>query len=321
MNYQSWHQDCIKLSEQGLSGRKIAKKLGMSKTQTNDVLKAYREGTLELAEPEIKKPKVLYFDLECSLMDGYFFDIWNVNIGGNRIKKHSHLLSNSWAFDDEDVQGIRLTPEEVKEGNDLMVVVDMIKAIEKADILISYNGVRFDKKVLNTRALYHGLPPIRWGKHIDLMQEFSKNFKLPSKSMENVSRYLGLEGKIDTGSRRLWERCFEYWNYEECDAALKEMLVYGKQDIVVLRNLHKRLQGWFKSPVNIGLITKEINGVNTKDNHDLLCPHCSSKDVDKIGSKAYTSVSSFNIYRCGNSVCRGLSRDNAAGTKLVNYTG
>ena len=97
------------------------------------------------------------------------------------------------------------------------------------------------------------------------------------------------------------------------------MLEYGLRDIDATRDLHKRLQGWFKSPVNIGLITKEINGVNTKDNHDLLCPHCSSKDVDKIGSKAYTSVSSFNIYRCGNSVCRGLSRDNAAGTKLVNY--
>jgi len=67
------------------------------------------------------------------------------------------------------------------------------------------------------------------------------------------------------------------------------------------------------------MMTKEINGVNTKDNHDLLCPHCSSKDIDKIGSKAYTSVSSFDIFRCGSSGCRGLSRANSAGTKLVNY--
>lgn len=319
MKYQKWHKEALDLHSRGLSGRKIANSLGMGKTQVNDVLKAYREGSLELRELEKKKPKVLYFDLENSLMQGYFFNIWNVNIGGNRISKHSHLLSNSWAFDDEEVQGIRLTPEQVKSSDDLLVVVDMIKAIEQADILISYNGISFDKRVLNTRALHHGLPPIRWGKHYDVMREIKKNFRFPSNSMDNVSNYLGIEGKNTSNHRRLWERCFEYWNYEECEEALKQMLVYGKQDITVLRNLHKRIMGWDKSAVNVGLITKEINGTNTKDNHTLLCPHCASEDVDKLGSKAYTSTMSYDIYRCSNSSCRGLSRSNAAGTKLVNY--
>lgn len=319
MKYQSWHKDCIELSEKGLSGRKIAKQLGMGKTQINDVLKSYREGTLQLSEPEPKKLNILYWDLESSLMGTLTFGIWNQNISGNRITKHSHLLSNSWAFNDEPPQGVRLSPEDVKSSNDLMVVVDSIKAIEKADLLISFNGKRFDVPLLKTRALLHGLPPIKFPPHLDLMQEAKKNFRFPSNSMQNISLYLGEHGKLATSGRNLWERCYHYQNYDDCNEALAQMLEYGLQDIDATRDLHKRLQGWFKSPVNIGLITKEINGVNTKDNHDLLCPHCSSKDVDKIGSKAYTSVSSFNIYRCGNSVCRGLSRDNAAGTKLVNY--
>lgn len=319
MNYQSWHKDCIELSKQNLSGRKIAKKLGMGKTQVNDVLKAYREGKLELSEPEIKKPKVLYFDLENSLMQAYTFNIWNTNIGGNRINKHSHLLSNSWAFDDEEVQGIRLTPEQVKNSDDLLVVVDMIKAIEQADILVSYNGISFDKRVLNTRALYHGLPPIRWGKHYDVMREIKKNFKFPSNSMDNVSKYLGIEGKNTSNHRMLWERCFEWWHHDSCEEALNQMLVYGKQDIVVLRNLHKRIMGWDKSGVNVGMITKDINGVNTKDNHVLLCSHCGSSDVDKLLSKGYTTTTSYDVYRCGNSSCRGLSKSNAKGTKLTNY--
>jgi uncharacterized protein YprB with RNaseH-like and TPR domain len=319
MKYQKWHQEVIKKSEAGLSGRKIAKETGLAKSTINDMLKEHREGTLEYSEPKLKKPKILYFDLETSLMQVYTFGIWNVNIAGNRITKHSHILSNSWAYDDEEVQGIRLTPEQVKNSDDLMVVVDTIKAIEGADILVSYNGVKFDRKVLNTRALHHGLPPIRWCKQFDVMVEVKKNFRFPSNSMENVSRYLGLDGKVTTSGNRLWERCFEWWNHEECDKALADMLYYGKHDITVTRNLYKRIKGWDKSAVNVGLITKEINGVNTKDNHELLCCHCGSNDVDNIGSKAYTSVSSFDIYRCGNSVCRGLNRSNAAGTKLVNY--
>lgn len=321
MKYQSWHKDCISLSEKGLSGRKIAKQLGMGKTQVNDTLKAYREGSLETSEPEPKKLNILYWDLESSLMGTLTFGIWNQNISGNRITKHSHLLSNSWAFNDEPPQGVRLSPEDVESSNDLMVVVDSIKAIEKADLLISFNGKRFDVPLLKTRALLHGLPPIKFPPHLDLMQEAKKNFRFPSNSMQNISLYLGEHGKLATSGRNLWERCYNHSNYDDCNEALAQMLEYGLRDIDATRDLHKRLQGWFKSPVNIGLITKEINGINTKDNHDLLCPHCSSKDVDKIGSKAYTSVSSFNIYRCGNSVCRGLSRDNAAGTKLVNYTG
>ena len=321
MKHQSWHKDCISLSEKGMSGRKIAKQLGMGKTQVNDMLKAYREGSLELSEPEPKKLNVLYWDLESSLMGTLTFGLWNQNISGNRITKHSHLLSNSWAFNDEPPQGVRLSPEDVAESNDLLVVVDTIRAIEKAGLIISFNGKKFDVPLLKTRALLHGLPPIKFPPHLDLMQEAKRNFRFPSNSMQNISLYLGEHGKLATSGRNLWERCYHFQNYDDCNDALAQMLEYGLRDIDATRDLHKRLQGWFKSPVNIGLITKEINGVNTKDNHDLLCPHCSSKDVDKIGSKAYTSVSSFNIYRCGNSACRGLSRDNAAGTKLVNYTG
>ena len=286
MNYKDWHSVALELNSQGLSGRKIARQIGKAKSSVNDMLKAYREGTLELSQPEPKKLNILYFDLESSLMGTLTFGLWNQNISGNRITKHSHLLSNSWAFNDELPQGVRLTPEDVAEGNDLLVVVDTIRAIEKADLIISFNGKKFDVPLLKTRALLHGLPPIKFPPHLDLMQEAKRNFRFPSNSMQNISLYLGEHGKLATSGRNLWERCYNHSNYDDCNDALAQMLEYGLRDIDATRDLHKRMQGWFKSPVNIGLITKEINGVNTKDNHTLLCPHCASKDIDKIGSKA-----------------------------------
>ena len=322
MNYKQWHKSALELHEKGYSGRKIAKQLGMGKTQVNDVLKAYREGTLQLQPPEKKKPKILYWDLESSLMGTLTFGLWNQNITGNRITKHSHLLSNSWAFDDEPPQGVRLTPEQVRDGDDLDVVVDTIRAIEQCDVMITFNGRKYDQKLLKTRALVHNLPPIKFpSAHIDIMQEVKSNFRFPSNSMQNVSLYLGEHGKLATTGRNLWERCYKWEDYEDCDKALAEMLEYGLIDIIATRDLFKRMKGWFKSSVNLGLITKDINGENTKDNHTLMCPHCASEDVDKIGSKAYTSVSSFDIYRCGEKDCRGLSRANANNTKLLNYRG
>ena len=318
MNYQLWHDSAIGLHKQGLSGRKIAKKLGMGKTQINDVLKAYREGTLQTNKPEKKELVYCYFDLETSFMQGYFFDIWQINI------PMSHLLTASWAMNDDEPVGVRLTPEDVKTGNDLEVVVKLIEAINSCDVVVTFNGKKFDVKKLNTRALYWGLPPVAIPRHIDLMQDAKRLFKFPSNSMQNISQYLGEDGKINTGGSRLWQRCAEYDNYEVCDAALQEMLEYNLQDINATRDLHKRFMGWSKNTPNIGTITKKVRGKDLKEDTELLCVHCGSSGVSKImidgiAKQGYTSVSSFDLYRCGESTCRGVSRVNASGKALVNY--
>ena len=324
MNYKQWHKECIELSKQNLSGRKIAKKLGMGKTQVNDVLKAYREGTLQTTKPEKKELVYCYFDLETSLMQGYFFDIWEQNIPMSRVTKQSHLLSASWAFNDEPAQGVRLTPEDVKTGNDLHVVISLIEALNSCDVAVSFNGRRFDFKRLNTRALFWGLPPVVIPKNIDLMLDAKRLFKFPSNSMQNISDYLSLEGKISTSSSRLWERCMEFENYDVCQNALEEMLTYNLQDINATRDLHKRFMGWSKNTPNIATITKQVQGRDLKEDTELLCIHCGSNDVSKImvdgvAKKGYTAVSSFDLYRCGESDCRGVSRVNASGKALVNY--
>lgn len=313
--HREWHNTAVEMSDRGVSGRKIAKALGMGKSQVNDFLAHYRENITALTGK--KQPVVLYWDLETSLMLSYHFRIWDENIPISRVKRYSHLLSASWAFDDGEVQSIRLTPDDVRTCNDLDVVIEMIKAIQKADIIVTFNGKRFDQKVLNTRALFWGLPPIIYPKHIDLMQEAKKIFNFPSNSMQNISKYLGLDGKIATGGTLLWERCANYEDYDACDAALEEMRVYGDQDIEATRDLRYRLLGWSKNTPNVGTIVKEVNGdVKSTELH---CVHCGGTDLTPVGKRGYTSVSSFDLYRCGNSTCRGISRVNASGKSLVNY--
>lgn len=317
MIYKDWHSKALELSRTGLSGRKIAKKLGMGKSQVNDFLKWNRE--VEGADDGKRKPRILFWDLESSLIEGYFFGIWKQNIPMTSIKKHAHLLSNSWAFDDGEVQGVRLTPDDVRTGNDLHVVIDTIQAIEKADLIVTFNGKKFDVKMLNTRALFWGLPPIKYPKHIDLMQDSKRVFKFPSNSMQNISMYLGLGGKIQTGGIGLWQRCANHEDWSDCDDALEAMLKYGKGDIVATRDLYKRIKGWSKNTPNVGIISKGINGLDVKNNSELLCVHCGSNDVTMMNQKGYTSVSAFDLYRCGEPTCRGISRVNASGKNLVNY--
>ena len=262
--------------------------------------------------PIVKTPRTLFWDLESSLLEGYFFRIWQENIPMRRIKKQAHLLSASFAYNDEPVQGYRLTPEQVKTGDDFDVVCKVVEAVNNCDLMITFNGKRFDVKLLNTRALFWGLPPVKAPKHIDLFEQSKRVFKFPSNSMQNVSVYLGEKGKLETSGSSLWERCAEWENYEECEKALIEMVTYGNQDIEATRDLYKRFQGWMKGVPNLGVITNEVT-----ENKTLRCIHCGSDDVFPLEQKTYTSVSSFDLYRCGNESCRGISRVTSNGKNLT----
>lgn len=316
----------------GLSSRKICKKLGWDvtrKSTVNDFLKPFRDlidtdkdtGLRPLDSKERKSlngvpvnnlPKILFWDLESSLIEGMFFRLWKENIPFNRVTKQSHLLSHSYAFNDGEVIGSRLTPEQVKTGDDFDLVVKMIEAINQADLIVTFNGKKFDTKLLNTRALYWGLPPINYPKHIDLFEQAKRVFKFPSNSMQSVSKYLGLDGKIQTGGTLLWERCADWSNYQQCNNALEELMIYGNQDIEATRDLYKRLQGWMKGIPNLATITNVVCETSS-----LRCIHCGGDDVFKVDQKTYTSTSSFDLYRCNNNECRGLSRVTSNGKNLV----
>ena len=313
---KDWHKQALKMQEEGYKSRAIAEKLlgkESSKSSVNYFFNDYDNGLYgKTLETPKKEPRILTWDLESSLLEGYFFRIWQENIPMRRIKKQAHLLSASFAFNNEEVQGFRLTPEQVKTGDDFEIVRKVVEAVNSCDLMVTFNGKRFDVKLLNTRALFWGLPPVKQPKHIDLFEQSKRVFKFPSNSMQNVSLYLGEHGKLETSGSHLWERCAEWWNREECDKALQDMLIYGNQDIIATRDLYKRFQGWMKGVPNLGTITNEISGNNT-----LRCIHCGSDDIFHMNDVTYTSVSSFDLYRCAVETCRGISRITKNGKNLV----
>ena len=67
-----------------------------------------------------------------------------------------------------------------------------------------------------------------------------------------------------------------------------------------------------KGVPNLGVITNEVT-----ENKTLRCIHCGSGDVFHLDQKTYTSVSSFDLYRCGNESCRGISRIDKSGKNLT----
>ena len=251
---------------------------------------------------------ILYWDLETSPEEAYVWGRWKQNVADCQVKRYSHILTCSYAFNDGTPVGVKLSPEDVQNEDDLTAVVDMVLAINHADVIVTFNGKKFDLKYLKTRMLKWGLPPLKPVKHIDLFEQAKRHFRFPSNSVDNICKYLGFSQlKIKTDFD-LWKRCLST-NDNISSIALEEMNIYCKGDIEVTRNLHKQMSGWVTG-TNIGTIAN----YKQPENNTLRCK-CGSDDIQPEQGFHYTSMNGFQLYRCGS--CRGVTRINIKGDKLV----
>ena len=310
---KEWHKPCLDLLKSGVSNRQVAKTLFGNDTfesrirtflEREDVKK---ELSLETSSNDLK---ILYFDIETSPELSYTWRRFKENISDIQVLKYSHILSIAWAFNDGDVESSRLSVNEVKDGDDLTTLVNFLQAYSKADAICSFNGKKFDSKIIKTRMLFHGLPALKPKPHIDLFQEAKKHFRFPSNSMNNISKYLGYSIlKQETGGFQLWKDCLDVDNYEVSDKALDDMEIYNQHDIIVTRNLYKKMQGWVTG-TNLGAIVNHKN----PEKHTLRCK-CGSDDIFLEDGFHYTQQNGFQLYRCGS--CSGVTRINSNGSKLL----
>ena len=255
---------------------------------------------------EVKKePRILYYDIETSLAKSYHWGQWKQNLSVKQQIQESHMLSHAWAWNDGEVFSSVLTPEEVLSQDDERIVYECWSLLDNCDVVVAHNGKRFDIKKVNGYFLKYGLPKPSSYKIIDTLEIAKKNFNLPFKSLEYLAKFLGVELKQDSGGIQTWIDCDR-----GCPEALETMRYYNEGDIVSLRDIHKRMKGWDNNGVNIALYNEE---------HDALCTHCGSDDVQVLTDKfAYTPQRKYQLLRCNS--CQAVLRSNSKegiGNKLV----
>jgi uncharacterized protein YprB with RNaseH-like and TPR domain len=314
---QQDYQEYSKLIEEGHSQRSACLILGLNRSTIQRYIKSVLESeeikdivlgvqnqndyTDWQSKPkpelcEVKKPKILYFDIETSLAKSYHFNYWKTNIGVKQMIEPSHMLSHAWCWgEDGEVFSSILTPKEALTKDDERIVLEAWSLFDQADIIVAHNGKRFDVNKCNGYFLKYGLPKPSPFKVIDTLEIAKKNFNLPFKSLEYLAKFLDVELKLDAGGIETWIGC-ERGDQE----ALDTMVEYNRGDIITLREIHKRLKGWDNNGVNIALYN---------DNHNAVCTHCGSDNVSVLSDKfAYTPNRKYQVYRCNG--CGAVLRSN-----------
>lgn len=240
-------------------------------------------------KPNYTKPsnqRMLFIDIETKPNLGYFWDIFNTNIGINQIEEAVEMMcfAAKWYSDD---------PENIMFFHDREDRQAMIKAawtlLDEADVLVHFYGSRFDVVHLNREFLLNGFPPPSPFKQIDLKMVCSKRFKFTSNKLQFVSTQLGLAGK-ETTDFDLWRDCMHGDN-----DAWARMESYNKQDVLLLEDVYEILLPWIPNHPSRYLYD-EAQG----------CPTCGAGKLENSGY-AFTRVSKFHQYRCNN--CGSYFRD------------
>jgi DNA polymerase elongation subunit (family B)/predicted RNA-binding Zn-ribbon protein involved in translation (DUF1610 family) len=232
-------------------------------------------------------PRILSVDIETSPVVAHAWGLFKQNIGINQIIEHPRTICFAAKWMDQ--KKIHFYSE-FEHGPDVMFHAAH-RLLDEADVVMHYNGDRFDLPRLNTEFILAGLTPPSPSKSIDLLKVMRKNFAFPSNKLAYVSERLGLAGKVKHEGHDLWIKCL---NGDPKSWA--KMKKYNVQDVRLLEEIYELVRPWINSHPHHGLYSGT----------DHVCPNCGGADLERRGFAA-TSVGRFQQYRC--KACGSWSRD------------
>lgn len=186
------------------------------------------------------QPRTLYIDIETSPNLVYAWDLYRPIIGVNQIKETGTMLcfAAKWRGEDQIMFEAPWTAPFGWTGTELAHSYMVARAhdlLNEADVVVHYNGKRFDVPWLNRMFVEQGCAPPKPYKQLDLLQ-LARKLKFPSNKLEFVSSHLLGEGKVKHEGFGLWTAVMA----GDKDAR-ERMEAYNKQDVALLETLHDRL--------------------------------------------------------------------------------
>lgn len=248
-----------------------------------------RRGIIRVLKPTHTKPKILLFDIENAPSLGWFYDLWKEgNIVGTKSEQYFLCFAYKWlgdstvrAFSLPDFKGYKPASE-----NDELLVRELWKLFDEADILIAHNGDHFDIRKANARFAYYNLPPPAPYKTVDTLKVARRYFNFTSNKLDNLGDHLGYGRKMVHTGFTLWKGCMtgdpDSW---------KKMVQYNKRDVVLLEQIYKHFLPWIQNHPNTAVMSELPDG----------CPNCASPNLKKEGF-SYTRTGKRQQYSCLN--CR-----------------
>lgn len=243
--------------------------------------------------------KLLILDIEISPSLAAVWGLWKQNINLPNLLGESEIMcfSAKWHGSKETIY--KSTFHDGKE--------DMLRALhallEESSAVVTYNGNRFDLKIINQEFLFANMHPPKPYHSVDLLSTMKRRFRGTSNKLDWWLRRLQIGQKLETGGAALWIDCMKgdakAWN------TMKE---YNMEDVVQTENLLNRVIAWIPDmPAVAPTISKEGDVIPT-------CA-CGSTHIQRRGYKTTASGMHYRQYQCQK--CGKWFRERTADKEVV----
>lgn len=227
----------------------------------------------------MKEPVIITLDIETSYLVA---TTWGPKYEANLLDviQHQQILSFSIKY---------LKGKQITKGlsdykgyrgsvlNDKLLVQDLWNFLNEADVVVGQNLKDYDLKIINSRFAFYGLTPPAPFKVVDTRNEARKYLRLPSNSLDDLSKYFGLGTKLKHHGLELWTECIA-----GVKSSWKLMKSYNAHDTALTEKLYLKLLPWISTHPNVGMFTDKV-----------ACSRCGSGKLQSRG----TVVNSTTKYR------------------------
>lgn len=227
--------------------------------------------------------RTVALDIETAPAVVFAFSGYKTNIGIDQIIEDPRMIAVSWQWEGEKRVNFR---SEYHDGY-LEMLQDLWEVLNEADVVVHYNGKRFDTPWITGEFIVNGLPPVSPFAQIDLYQQLKSKARFFSGKLDYASRRLLEDRKVAHTGFKLWRDCLIGDEAEKAKAwAL--MKRYAVKDTALLFPIYNKIRGWITAGhPNRALIDGVAEG----------CPICASTNSQRRGFH-HTGASTFQRYQC-----------------------
>lgn len=279
-------QQLTTLLSSNLSSRDVSRQLGsrVSKSTINNLRKVLRANT---APPS--GPRIMLLDIETTPEISFNWGRWKQYISQEQVIEHPYILT--WAvrwLDTGETISRKLTDynesflENIKD--DRALVRDLWSLLEQADIVVAHNGDKFDIPWVRARAIKYGLKPLNSKKFVDTLKVAKSLVRLPSNSLDSITKYYNLRPKLGNAGFPLWRACMR-----GDPQAFLDMETYNRGDLDALEDVYLLFRPHMRNHPSVQLYCPDAI---------TRCTRCGSDDVQTEDTVYHTSISSFGTVRC-----------------------
>jgi hypothetical protein len=238
--------------------------------------------------------KILIIDIETRPSLAYVWSLWDQHVGLDQLVQSGESICWAAKWLGESKVEFRSV---FHDGKDVMLK-RIWELLNEADMVVHFNGRRFDVPHLNTLFLEAGMTPPAPFQQVDLMETVKHKFYLISNKLQYCLTRFNIGEKVKHEGFPLWKRCMAN------DAkAWAKMRVYNIGDVRETEKLYQKILPWIERHPSYGALTG-------KD----VCPNCGSEELAHRG-QAFTKTGKYQRFVCKE--CGKWSR----AVKRIEHTG